>query len=359
MADASNDPAAIDRDVASARQRLDQDLTDLQAKLSPGQLLDEGLDYLRHSQGADFLHNLGDTVKERPLPVMLMGASLAWLAASGAGPRRTGYAGRHTAAEDDFAERTWAGDDLVERAWGAGRGVTRNADESDTDYRTRVAEARAQVLGAARDAQETAAGFADRIEEMMMTARQRAASGWSRLKEGAGDATARASGRGRQFSDAAGRAGGQFGDAANRAGDSAMRAGGAMMRTGGTVADTIGSNPMLLGALGMLAGAFLGAVMPLTRYEEESLRGPARRAGDAARGMADEAMNRGSEAVRNAAQAGSSTLRDQPRPESPPKPPAGPQPEPAVYATETAEKVPPVPQDKPPGFDAGAAATRH
>jgi hypothetical protein len=359
MADVTDDPAAIDRDLASTRQRLDHDLTELQAKLSPGQLLDEGLAYLRRSQGADFLHNLGDAVKERPLPVVLMGGSLAWLAASGAGPRRTGYAGRHPAAADDFAEHTWAGDDLVERAWGAGRGVTRNPDEDEADYRTRVAEARAQVLGVARDAQETAGAFADRVEEMLTTARDRAASGWSRLTDGAGNASARASERGRQFSDAAGRAGSQLGDAAGRAGDSAMRAGGAMMRTGGTVADTIGSNPMLLGALGMLAGAFLGAVMPLTRYEEETLRGPARRAGNAARDMAGDAMNRGTEAVRSATQAGYSTLRDQAPSEPQPKQQARPQPEPAVYAAEKAEKIPPVPQDQAPGFDAGAAATRH
>jgi hypothetical protein len=43
MADHTDDPAGIDRDLASARQRLDHDLTELQAKLSPGQLLDEGL----------------------------------------------------------------------------------------------------------------------------------------------------------------------------------------------------------------------------------------------------------------------------------------------------------------------------
>jgi hypothetical protein len=381
MADNSDEPAAIDRDLASARQRLDRDLTELQARLSPGQLLDEGLAYLRRSQGADFFRNLGDAVKERPLPVALMGASLAWLATSGAGPRRTNFAGGQVAAGDDFADRTWAGDDLVERAWGAGRGVTRNAEESETDYRGRVAEARAQVLGLARNAQETAEAFADRVEEMMMSARQRAASGWSRLSEGAASASARASERGRQFgaaasrtgsqmSDAASRAGGQIGDAASRAGsqisdvagragDSAMRAGGAVMRTGGTVADTIGGNPVLLGALGMLAGAFLGAVMPLTRYEEEMLREPARRAGDMARGMASDAMTRGTEAVRSAAQAGYSSFRERDQSEPQAEQQAGPKSEPAVYAAEKTDTISPVPQDKAPGFDAGAASTRH
>jgi hypothetical protein len=277
-----------------------------------------------------------------------MGASVAWLAASGAGPRRTGFAGQHAATADDFADRTWAGDDLMDRAWGAGRGITRNPDETEANYRSRVAEARAQVLGAARNAQETAEAFGDRVEEMMMTARQRAASGWSRLAEGAGSASAGASERGRQLGDAANRAGSQFSGTANRAADSVMRAGGAAMQTGGTVVDTIGGNPVLLGALGMVAGAVLGAVMPLTRYEEEMLREPARRAGGAARDMAGEAINRGTEAVRSATQAGYSTLREQRQ-----APPQGANP------AARGDTPAPMPEDATPGFDAGAAGLRH
>src|SRR3979409_1236483 len=115
MPDSSRSTADLDRDVALRRQRVERALEELQARLSPGQLLDEAVIYLRRSRGVEFFHNLGGSVRDRPLPVALVGIGLAWLAASGAGP-----AGGSRAPDN-------AEPGLMDRAWEAGRAVARQA----------------------------------------------------------------------------------------------------------------------------------------------------------------------------------------------------------------------------------------
>jgi hypothetical protein len=80
MPDSSHSTADLDRDVALRRQRVERDLEELQARLSAGQLLDEAVIYLRRSRGVEFFHNLGGSVRDRPLPVALVGIGLlGWL----------------------------------------------------------------------------------------------------------------------------------------------------------------------------------------------------------------------------------------------------------------------------------------
>jgi hypothetical protein len=61
--------------------------------------------------------------------------------------------------------------------------VARVADETKEAYRTRVAEARARVLGLQRDAVETASAFADRVQRSFETAQQRASETFERLNQ--------------------------------------------------------------------------------------------------------------------------------------------------------------------------------
>jgi ElaB/YqjD/DUF883 family membrane-anchored ribosome-binding protein len=71
--------AQIDR----TRGDMDSTLRAIEQRLSPGQLLDQGLDYLRHSGGNEFVSNLGGSVRDNPVPVALVGIGLAWLMAAG------------------------------------------------------------------------------------------------------------------------------------------------------------------------------------------------------------------------------------------------------------------------------------
>jgi Protein of unknown function (DUF3618) len=281
MANQSLNTSDLEREVAVRRERLDRDLADLQTRLSPGQMLDEGLDYIRRSQGTDFLRNLGSSVTDRPLPVALVGIGLAWLAAGGPGPTA-----RVRTEPDD-------GPGIATRAWEAGRGMVRQAGETEAAYRERALQARAQVLGLARHASETLDTFRDRVEEALYSARDQASALRDRLAN-----TTRAGYERAQ-------------DYTGRAGKTASRTWESVGRTTGDMAAVVGDNPILLGALGVMAGALLGAAVPRSRVEEEMLAPMADRTVETARNFADEAMRRGDRAARAAAKAaGEATAED-------------------------------------------------
>lgn len=81
-------PEAIEDDIARTRADIDSTLKAIESRFTPGQMLDQGLDYLRHSGGSEFLTNLSGSVKSNPLPVSLVGVGLAWLMLADKSQRR-------------------------------------------------------------------------------------------------------------------------------------------------------------------------------------------------------------------------------------------------------------------------------
>lgn len=69
----------IESDIHKARNRLDNTLTALQSKLSPQQLVNETFDYIRHGGPGEFTENLGDSVKNNPVPFLVTTIGLSWL----------------------------------------------------------------------------------------------------------------------------------------------------------------------------------------------------------------------------------------------------------------------------------------
>lgn len=76
-------PDDIQAEIERTRSEMHETLSALEHRLTPGQLVDQGIDYLRHSGGNEFVSNLGSQAKNNPLPVALTGIGLAWLMASG------------------------------------------------------------------------------------------------------------------------------------------------------------------------------------------------------------------------------------------------------------------------------------
>ena len=70
--------AEIDR----TRDEMDYTLGAIERRLTPGQLVDQGIDYLRQSGANEFVQNLAGQVKYHPLPVSLVGIGIAWLRAA-------------------------------------------------------------------------------------------------------------------------------------------------------------------------------------------------------------------------------------------------------------------------------------
>jgi ElaB/YqjD/DUF883 family membrane-anchored ribosome-binding protein len=79
-------PEQILTEIYRTRDELEKTLVAIEHRLTPGQLVDQGLDYLRHSGANEFVHNLGGAAKQNPLPVALVGIGLAWLMALGRQP---------------------------------------------------------------------------------------------------------------------------------------------------------------------------------------------------------------------------------------------------------------------------------
>jgi Protein of unknown function (DUF3618) len=293
MNDYSRDASRIERELAETRARLGDHLEELTRRLSPGQLLDEGISYLRNGQGAAFMRNLGEDLRDNPLPVAMTAIGVAWLAVAS---NTSGGRNSRALVPYDRAQ-SWRGasDDLADRARRAGDAVTRAAEETEESFRSRVAEARARVLGLQQNAAETASVFADRVQQAMDTAQQRARESFDRMRQSAADWRDGIAETGQQ-------AGAAVSQAAQRSRDYATRA-------GSGISETMGDNPLLLGALGLAAGALIGAVLPRTRQEEAVMRPATDWAANTARDAASEVMERGTRAAEAAASAAYEAVR--------------------------------------------------
>jgi len=79
-------PEKILAEIDRTRGEMDRTLSAIEQRLTPGQLMDQGLDYLRHSGAHEFVENLGGAAKQNPLPVALTAIGLTWLMALGRQP---------------------------------------------------------------------------------------------------------------------------------------------------------------------------------------------------------------------------------------------------------------------------------
>ena len=68
----------LERQAEQARGELAASLDRLRLRLTPGQMVDEAVRYLRGTPVADFGRNLGHEVRERPLPLLVIFAGITW-----------------------------------------------------------------------------------------------------------------------------------------------------------------------------------------------------------------------------------------------------------------------------------------
>jgi ElaB/YqjD/DUF883 family membrane-anchored ribosome-binding protein len=132
-------PEEIQAEIARTRGDMDATLTAIEQRLTPGQLVDQGLDYLRHSGARQYASNLGESVKNNPIPLALMGISMAWLMATG--NRRPSYSYDYESSES------------------SGPGMLQRASEGMSSAKDRLS----QTTGSARE----------RVGQMGQSARER------------------------------------------------------------------------------------------------------------------------------------------------------------------------------------------
>jgi ElaB/YqjD/DUF883 family membrane-anchored ribosome-binding protein len=85
---ANRDPEHLERTADRIRADLDATLDALERKLSPSQLLDRSIEYLRE-HGGEMAYAVGDSVRRNPVPILLTVAGIGWLIASAVRKRAT------------------------------------------------------------------------------------------------------------------------------------------------------------------------------------------------------------------------------------------------------------------------------
>ena len=69
----------LERETQSCRDELADTLDELRARMTPGEVVDQLVDYAKGTSGGLFFENLKQQVASNPLPVAVMGGGFAWL----------------------------------------------------------------------------------------------------------------------------------------------------------------------------------------------------------------------------------------------------------------------------------------
>lgn len=229
----------------------------LARQFNGGDMVETLRHYAVEAGGADFVRNLGQQVRDNPLPVTLVGAGIAWLALSG---RRKGVvvsgngeSFRRTAgspAASSTAGSSTAGSmsskaSAAAQAVGDTAGSVRDSVSATAhDLRDKAASMRDTVADTAADMRDRAADIGDTISSTAADLREGVADFGDRISAGAETAQAR-------LGEA-----GQWG--AEMARDARA-----------TVTSAFKEHPVLIGAVGLVLGAAVAALLPTTEAEEE------------------------------------------------------------------------------------------
>ena len=210
----SKSPEELEDEIDRIRKDMDATLSSIEKRLSPGEIIDRSLHYFQRGPG-EYMANLGNSIKEKPLPTALVGLSLGWLmlADSGRAP------GRFSVAQ---------------------------TSHRSGETRKKMQEARGKVSEATQ-----------------------------RAKEKMGDVSHAVSDRMHRMSEKAHGTRESAGEWGHRVGDFSHRSGERLHQAQSNFAKAVEEQPLILGVLGVAAGALIGAMLPHTRQEDATL-GPAK-----------------------------------------------------------------------------------
>ncbi|MDO9706798.1 DUF3618 domain-containing protein [Paracraurococcus lichenis] len=260
--------AEIEREVEQTRAGLTNTLDALRERASPSQLFEQAVDYVRSSGGDDMVRNLGQQVRDNPLPLLLIGAGIGWLMLGGGAQRGgTGYGGTTNAVSSGRSAGAGArfrvhgaaddGESLTGRA-SAAMGSARDSvagaadqaiDKAGQAYRS-ASDAASSAAGSLRD---TASSVADSLRGAANTAAERVGDATQDMRHGAAQAT-----------------------------QQAQQGIGWLMR----------EQPLVLGAIGIALGAAVGALLPGTEAEDRLMGETRDQVADRVQSVAQEGYER-------------------------------------------------------------------
>jgi len=242
----------IQRDIQRTRADMSETIDALKDKFSPGQLLDQTLDYFRGNRSttsssdtgskvtetaSQWASDLGETVKNNPVPVALIGAGLAWLMFGGSS--------RHVVRP---APRTYDYEGSLYDPYNMPVSRTPVVQSSTSHVSTGRIERSSSIDRTAESQPSTTSSVRERTGEMASGVQHQLSAAGERVSEMAASARDRLSGGAGHLRHQMHRQGGRTQDTFNYLRD---------------------EQPLVLGALGFALGAALGAGLPSTQREDE------------------------------------------------------------------------------------------
>jgi hypothetical protein len=281
--------ARLEREAEQTRSQLAQALNELRERITPGQLVDEAIDYAKDSGGGVFVRNLGRQTTANPLPVAVIGAGIAWLMLSN-GRQPANAASINHAAETaiDKARRSMA--DTGEQVGELGDKANAEARAVGKETSDRVSDWVADTQGRITDARER---FRDRAESTRRGAEQSAQEGMSRASQAASSLSESATSA---YEAAKSRASEAYGRVTDQTKQATSEMGGAVSGLGQRTADATKdliqfckTQPLVLAGLGMALGAIMAAFLPPTETEDRLMGETSDQVKDQAREVAESA----------------------------------------------------------------------
>lgn len=210
-------PDTLERDIDARRATIENIVDALESKLSPGQLFDQALAFSK-SNGGEFFNNLGSSVKNNPVPVLLATVGITWLMLGqnqkprGDGPSMFGQLG-----------------EKISDTASAVTGSLQNAKE--------------QVRQSAHQMSDKAGHLADTVGHKVDDLKQRATSGSSNAGE-------------------------KIKGSSDHAQDALLHQG---RQLKGSFQYLLQEQPLALAAIGIALGAAIGAALPSTQRENKMM----------------------------------------------------------------------------------------
>ncbi len=249
----------LEHEAEATRARITATLDELRGRMTPGQIVDQVMDYARDSGGGEFFRNLGRQAVDNPIPVTLVGAGVAWLMmANRKGP--------------EFATGATRDPGMADAAGAAG-------DETSATIADLNGHAARRAHEWARQARETATQLNQRVAETGSELGETASAATSAVRDATSAAYASAAERSRQGADAISRSAKAMSDNFAASGRNLM--------------GFLQEQPLVLAGIGLAIGAMLGTSLPATELEDQLMGDTSDAAKGEAKAFADAELEKG------------------------------------------------------------------
>lgn len=257
-------PEEIEQDLDRTRAEVSSTIDAIQSKLTPGQMMDQAFAYARTSLPADFGANLGNTIRDNPVPVALMGVGIAWLMMAGQTADGRARARRREARN----VRVVAGQNQV-------YDYNYDYDYDDNPYGDRYASGTGTEGSQEGKMHRTASAIGEKGSELKERASQAGHSMMDKASElghRISDSASSMTDRARSMTQGAReRMQGSSGNVRARASELSHRSQDQYYRAKDSLSNMLEEQPLVVGVLGVAIGTLLGAALPRTRREDEMM----------------------------------------------------------------------------------------